>query len=99
MTPGRLTTPTLDLAFEGEVTGDASGPTGRFTITADSLDKTIALLAEIAESAPDMKSATLGATFLKGLATTGPDGRLAWKVEASEAGGLVVNGTQLAPGK
>ena len=99
LTPGRLTTPTLDLAFEGEVTGDASGPTGRFTITADSLDKTIALLAEIAESAPDMKSATLGATFLKGLATTGPDGRLAWKVEASEAGGLVVNGTQLAPGK
>jgi len=99
LAPGRLTTPTLDLAYEGEVSGDASGPAARFTITADGLDKTIALLAEIAKSEPDMSSAVLGATYLKGLATTGPDGRLAWKVEASGAGGLVVNGTQLAPGK
>jgi hypothetical protein len=98
LAPGRLTTPTLDLTFEGEASADAGAPSGRFTFTADGLDKTIALLAEIAKSEPDLSSAAIGATYLKGLAATGPDGRLVWKVEASEAG-LVVNGTQLAPGK
>ena len=98
LAPGRLTTPTIDLAFEGEVSLDAGAPNGRLTFTADSLDKTIALLDEIAKSEPDMQPALLGVLYLKGLATTGPDGRLLWKVEASQAG-VSVNGAPLPPDK
>ncbi len=99
LSPGRLTTPLLDLAFEGEASADTGAPSARFTFSADGLDKTIALLEEIAKTEPDLQTAVLGVTFLKGLATTGPDGRLVWKVEVTEAGEVSVNGTPLPTGK
>ena len=45
LAPGRFTTPTLDLTFEGEASIETGAPSGHFTFTADGLDKTIALLA------------------------------------------------------
>ena len=45
LAPGRLTTPMLDLAFEGEASANTGAPSGHFTFSADGLDKTIALLA------------------------------------------------------
>ncbi len=99
LSPGRLTTPTLDLTFEGEASADTGAPSGHFTFGADGLDKTIALIEDIAKTEPDLQPAVLGLTFLKGLATTGADGRLVWKVEVTEAGEVSVNGTPLPMGK
>lgn len=99
LSPGRFTTPLLDLAFEGEASADTGAPSARFTFSADGLDKTIALLDEIARSEPDLQTAVLGVTFLKGLATTGPEGRLVWKVEVTQGGEVLVNGTPLPSDK
>jgi hypothetical protein len=99
LAPGRFKTPTLDLAFEGEASMDTGAASGHFTFSADGLDKTIALLSDIAKGDPDMQSAVLGVTFIKGLATTGSDGRLVWKVDVTDAGAITVNGTPLPTGK
>jgi hypothetical protein len=99
LAPGRFTTPTLDLTYEGEALIDAGAPSGHFTVTADGLDKTIALLSQIAESEPDLQSAVLGVTFIKGLATTRADGRLVWKVDVAGSGAVTVNGTPLPTDK
>ena len=77
---------------------NTGAPSGHFTFTADGLDKTIALLSEMAKTDPQVQPAVLGVTFLKGLATTGSDGRLVWKVDMTDAG-LTVNGTPLPTGK
>jgi hypothetical protein len=95
LSPGRLKTPTLDLTFEGEASTETGAPSGHFTFTADGLDKTIALMEEIAKTEPDLQSAALGLIFVKGLATTGADGRLLWKVDVTEAGEVSVNGAPL----
>ena len=79
LTPGHLKIPALDLAFEGEASVDGGAPTAHFNISADSLDKTIALLQEFAKTEPDAQNALLALTFWKGLATTGADGRLVWE--------------------
>ena len=44
LAPGRLSTPTLDLAFEGEASAVAGEPRGRLVVSADGLDKALALL-------------------------------------------------------
>lgn len=99
LAPSRLKTPFLDLAIEGEAAIEAGAPKGRFTVSADGLDKTIALLGQIAKSEPDAQSVALGIALVKGLATTGPDGRLQWKVEVSSSGDVTINGTPLPTGK
>lgn len=99
LAPGRFKTPTLDLTFEGEALLETGGPSGHFTFTADGLDSTIALLSDIAGSQPDLQPAMLGLIFVKGLATTGADGRLVWKVDVTDAGEVSVNGTPLPTAK
>lgn len=99
LSPSRLTTPFVDLAMEGEAAFEAGSPKGRFTISADGLDKTIALIGEVAKSMPDAENIALAVALIKGLATTGPDGRLVWKVEVSSSGEVTVNGTPLPTGK
>jgi hypothetical protein len=99
LAPGRLTTPMLDLAFEGEASVSADAPSGHFTVSADGLNKTIALLGELAKADPDLQPAVLGVTFLKGLATIGADGRLVWKVDVTGDGDVSINGTPLSQGK
>ena len=97
--PGRLATPALEIAYEGELTGEGDQPAGTLTLTANGLDKTQALIQEIAKTLPDAQKALLGVAFLKGLATTGADGRLVWKVELSGDGGVTVNGNPMPTGK
>ena len=99
LSPSRLTTPFLDLAVEGEAGIEAGAPTGRFTVSADGLDKTITLIGEIAKSMPDAQNVALAMALVKGLATTGPDGRLVWKVEVSSSGDVTINGTPMPTGK
>jgi hypothetical protein len=97
VTPGHLKIPALDLAFEGEASVAAGAPTAHFNVSADSLDKTIALLEDFAKVQPDAQSALLIVTLLKGLATTGADGRLVWEIESS-GGAVTVNGSPLPTG-
>ncbi|HEY1943570.1 MAG TPA: hypothetical protein VGH40_15780 [Roseiarcus sp.] len=99
LAPGRLTTPVIDLAFQGDAELDGGAPRGHLTVSADSLDKTIALLQEVAKDEPDAQSIALGMAFVKGLATTGADGRLVWKIDATPSGDVLVNGTLLPMGK
>ena len=98
LTPGHLKIPALDLAFEGEASVVAAGaPTAHFTVSAGSLDKTIALLEDVAKIQPEAQSALLVVTLLKGLAATGADGRLVWEIESS-GGAVTVNGSPLPTG-
>jgi hypothetical protein len=97
--PGHLKIPTLDLAFEGEAHIESNQPAGHLRISADSLDKIIALLQEQAKTEPDLTPAVLGVTFLKGLATTDADGRLVWEIAATADGEVTVNGALLPKGR
>jgi hypothetical protein len=97
LTPGHLKIPALDLAFEGEASMTAGEPTAHFNVSADNLDRTIALLEDFAKVQPEAQSALLGVTLLKGLATTGADGRLVWEIESS-GGAITVNGSPLPAG-
>ncbi len=99
LAPGRLTTPLIDLAFEGDAMLDSGAPRAHLTVSADSLDKTIALLQEVAKDEPDAQSIALGMAIVKGLATTGADGRLVWQIDATPSGEVSVNGTLLPMGK
>jgi len=97
LAPGRLKIPALDLSFSGMADVEAGVPTAHFDVSADSLDKTIALLQDLVNVEPDAQGALLGVTMLKGLATVGADGRLVWEIE-SNGDGVVVNGSPLATG-
>ena len=99
LAPGRLTTPVIDLAFQGEAFLESGSASAHLTISADSLDKTIDLLQEVAKDEPDAQSIALGMIFVKGLATTESDGRLVWKVDVTPSGEVSVNGTPLPMGK
>jgi len=97
--PGHLKIPTIDLAFEGEAHIEGAQPAGRLKISADSLDKTIALLQEMAKDDASLTPAILGVTLLKGLATTNAEGRLVWDIVATADGDLTVNGAPLPRGQ
>ena len=98
LAPGRLSTPTLDLTFEGEASAVAGAPRGRLIVSADGLDKALALLQDIAGTDPEAEAATLSLTYAKGLAKPGPDGRLMWTI-TFEGGDVTVNGSPLPIGK
>ena len=97
LAPGRFSTPTLDLAYEGDASAVGGEPRGRLVVSADGLDKTLALLQEIVGSAPEAEAAILSLTYAKGLAKTGPDGRLTWTIEFA-GGDVSVNGSPLPMG-
>ena len=98
LAPGRLTTPVIDLTFEGSAALTGGAPKGTLRITADGLDKTLALLGDIAQYQPDARGAMLGVTFVKGLAKT-DGGRLVWDVEIDGEGAVKVNGQLMPTGK
>jgi hypothetical protein len=98
LAPGRLSTPTLDLTYEGEASAVGGEPRGHLVLSADGLDKALALLQEIAGSDPEAEAAILSLTYAKGLARPGPDGRLTWTIEFT-GGDVVVNGSPLPMGK
>jgi hypothetical protein len=98
LAPGRLSTPTLDLTYEGEASAVGGAPRGRLLVSADGLDKALALLQEIAGADPEAEAAILSLTYAKGLAKIGPDGRLTWTIEFT-GGEVTVNGSPLPMGK
>jgi hypothetical protein len=93
--PGRLTNPLIDLAFEGSAKIDPANVSANLTVSADSLDKVLALAADLGKSSPELQSAVLGLTLIKGLAKTSADGRLTWDV-AIEGDKVTINGSPLS---
>ncbi len=96
--PGHLQAPIIDLTYEGSALIDSSKVQAHLKVSADSLDKTLALASELGESDPDFRSVGLALTFVKGLATDGADGRLNWDV-AVDGDKVTVNGSPLPTGK
>jgi hypothetical protein len=97
LAPGRFKTPLIEVAFQGDISVDPTAPGGKVVISADSLDKTAALLQEISPTLPAAREALLGLAFVKGLATTDPTGRLVWEIEVKH-GDVTVNGTPMPKG-
>jgi hypothetical protein len=84
LAPGYLRSPLIDLAFEGEVkVSPDDSLEGRIVLSADTLDKVIAFVKPFAVFSPDLEKAMLGVAAVKGMAKTGPDGRLVWDIEMS----------------
>jgi len=92
--PGRLTTPTIDLAFEGSAQLRPGAVAAELKISADSLDKALAMASELGAAAPEMQGAVLILGLVKGLATTQADGRLFWDVVV-DGPKVTVNGSPL----
>ena len=79
--PGRLKTPVIDLTYEGEAAFTTGEPQVHLKVTADSLDKAMAIVSDLAQSDPSLQQAVLAFGLIKGLAKTGADGRLSWDVD------------------
>ena len=92
--PGRLTNPTIDLAFEGSAELRPGAVAAEMKISADSLDKALAMASELGAAAPEMQGAVLILGLVKGLATTQADGRLFWDVVV-DGPKVTVNGSPL----
>ncbi|WP_158817743.1 hypothetical protein [Methylocapsa sp. S129] len=101
LAPGYLRSPLIDLAYQGEVQVSPNDSVkGHILVSVDSLDKLIALVKPFAILSPEVAKATLAIGAVKGMATTGPDGRLAWNIEMSgPPAQATVNGVPFPIGK
>ena len=90
------TSPLYNLTVKGHVTTEASAEpvkaTAEFDVTAHDLDKTIKGIQDLAQSVPDLNTASFGLMMAKGMAKNEPDGSSHWKVEVSESGEVKING-------
>ncbi len=96
---GRLTSPDLDLAFQGAFALSPPRPSGKLEISADNLDKTLAVIGKAAESDPALQKTMLGLTLMKGLARTDASGKLNWEIALDAAGAVSVNGAAMPTNK
>jgi hypothetical protein len=82
LAPGYLRNPLIDIAYEGEV--DVSSDNflkGHVVVSADTLDKAMDFVKPFVDLSPGFAKAALGIGVAKGMAKTGPDGRLVWEIE------------------
>ena len=99
LAPGHFTNPLIDLGYEGEASISSAAPSGRFTLTADGLDKTLAFLQKNAAAMPAMGQAVPAVLFAKGLAKADASGKLTWIIEFTDEKSVSVNGQKFPPGK
>jgi hypothetical protein len=93
-----LTAPAFDVKGQGETTL-APSQQGKATVSASSLDAVMDAFTKGAASTPNAQQGVMGVAFLKGLAKTGPDGRLTWDIDFDSAAKTVtVNGQIFGPG-
>ncbi|SDR56821.1 hypothetical protein SAMN05519103_05488 [Rhizobiales bacterium GAS113] len=95
--PGHLVSPSYALAFEGEFNLASPKPTGRITIEAEGLDKTLAGLKEAGKSDARAQQAAASIAFATGLAKPGADGKLVWAIDFGPDGVPTINGQGLGP--
>ncbi|HLW93149.1 MAG TPA: hypothetical protein VKS78_17845 [Roseiarcus sp.] len=99
--PGYLRNPLVDIAYQGEwkVSPD-NFLKGRIVISADTLDKALDFAKQFADLSPDFAKAALAIGAAKGMAKTGPDGRLIWDIEMTgPPRQLTINGAPIPIGK
>ena len=93
-----LTAPAYDVRGQGE-TSLLPAQQGKATVSASNLDEIAASLGKAGASDAGPQRAAMGIAFLKGLAKTGPDGRLTWDIDFdSLARKVTVNGQSFGPG-
>lgn len=93
-----LTAPVYDVKGLGE-TSLFPDQQGKATISSSSLDAMMTALGTGSVTGVGPQRAAMGLAFLKGLAKTGPDGRLTWDVDFdSLAKKVTVNGQSFGPG-
>lgn len=93
-----LTAPAYDVKGQGE-TSLLPAQQGKATVSTSNLDGIAAALGKAGGSDPGPQRAAMGIAFLKGLAKTGPDGRLTWDIDFdSLARKVTVNGQSFGPG-
>jgi hypothetical protein len=97
--PGHFTTPSIDLAFEGELAIKPGRAPGHFILKAKNFDKTVDLIKRLSDSQPNAEKMSFFLTFIKGLGTTGADGQLIWVVDLSSTGAVTINGTLMPTNK
>jgi hypothetical protein len=96
LAPGYLRSPLIDVAYQGEASVSGDAVKGRIRVSADTLDKVMALVKQFAALSPDIAKAALGVGAIKGMAKTGEDGRLVWDIEWTGAPGqMSVNGVPI----
>lgn len=84
LAPGYLRNPLIDITYQGEVKISPDNfAKGHVVVSADTLDKALAFVKQFAELAPGLAKAALGIGVAKGMAKSGPDGRLVWDIEMS----------------
>jgi hypothetical protein len=98
LAPSHLSSPSLDLYFQGEM-ALVPKPTGTLTLEAEGLDKALSRLQEAAKSNPGLQQAVLMLTVAKGLAKPGANGRSLWVVDYGADGAVSVNGKTVSPAK
>ena len=91
--PSRIEGPSLDLAFQGQVTIDQSKPVGSITITLRNFDKTTKAVEGLGENAAQKLTPVM--VMAKGLSKPGPDGALVWVCSLGADHVMKVNGLPL----
>jgi hypothetical protein len=82
LAPGYLRNPLVDLVYQGELQVSPDNfIKGHVVVSADTLDKAMAFVKPFAVLSPDVAKAALAIGAAKGMAVTGPDGRLVWDIE------------------
>lgn len=93
------TSPLYNITVKGRVETqvDVEPPkaTAVFDVTARDLDGTIKGIQELAQSVPDLNTASFGLMMAKGMAKNNPDGTSVWKVEVADDGKVKINGQAL----
>lgn len=93
------TSPLYNISVKGhmETKVDVEPPkaTAVFDVTARDLDGTIKGIQELAQSVPDLNTASFGLMMAKGMAKNNPDGTSVWKVEVADDGKVKINGQAL----
>lgn len=93
-----LAAPAYDVKGQGE-TSLLPSQQGKATVSASNLDAIAGALGKAGAAGPGPQRAAMGIAFLKGLAKTGPDGRLTWDIDFdSLARKVTVNGQSFGPG-
>jgi hypothetical protein len=97
LAPGYLRLPLVDIAYQGEVKVSPDNfLKGHVVVSVDTLDKVIAFVKPFGIVSPDVAKAVLVVVAAKGMAKTGPDGRLAWDIEMTgPPRQLTINGSPI----
>lgn len=92
--PSQLLASLYDLKAQGSMTaGPTAMPAGQAMITLKGLDETMTALQA---GPPDIQQMSPMLLLAKGLAKTEADGSLSWKIEATEAGAITINGNDVS---